>query len=119
MTHGHILICRGQYQFDGIDSVYMSTKKVASLFSGCGGMDLGFEGDFPVHKSSLSSNELEVIKRFNSSDFANLPGANFETIFACDVYEKAQIAWEAFFQRRRDVDGIYHLKSIFYPKAFF
>jgi DNA (cytosine-5)-methyltransferase 1 len=55
----------------------MSKKKVASLFSGCGGMDLGFEGDFPVHKSSLSSHELESIKKFNQSGFANLPEANF------------------------------------------
>ena len=27
--------------------------KLLSLFSGCGGMDLGFEGDFLVHKNSL------------------------------------------------------------------
>ena len=112
MTRGPTPICRGQCQCDGIDSIYMSKKKIASLFSGCGGMDLGFEGDFPIHKSSMSSDELEVTKRFNKSGFANLPEANFETIFACDVYEKAQIAWESFFQPRRDVTGVYHLKSI-------
>ncbi|HEY6083107.1 MAG TPA: hypothetical protein VIU45_06585, partial [Chitinophagaceae bacterium] len=28
--------------------------KVVSLFSGCGGMDLGFEGDFTVHKDSVN-----------------------------------------------------------------
>ena len=105
MTRGPTPICRGQCQCDGIDCIYMSKKKIASLFSGCGGMDLGFEGDFPIHKSSMSSDELEVTKRFNKSGFANLPEANFETIFACDVYEKAQIAWESFFQPRRDVNG--------------
>ena len=93
MTPGHIRIYHGQCQCDGIDCIYMSKKKVASLFSGCGGMDLGFEGNFPVHKSSMSADELNSIKKFNKDDFANLPEANFETIFACDVYEKAQIAW--------------------------
>ena len=112
MTLGHIQIYLGQSQCDGIDCIYMNRKKVASLFSGCGGMDLGFEGNFPVHKSSLSTSELETIKRFSKSGFANIPEANFETIFACDVYEKAQLAWEAFFQSRRDVAGVYNLKSI-------
>ena len=28
--------------------------KVLSLFSGCGGMDLGFEGNFMAHKKSIS-----------------------------------------------------------------
>ena len=75
MTLGHIQIYLGQSQCDGIDCIYMSRKKVASLFSGCGGMDLGFEGNFPVHKSSLSSDELATIKKFNKSDFANIPEA--------------------------------------------
>jgi len=29
-------------------------KKVLSLFSGCGGMDLGFEGGFDVHTKSIN-----------------------------------------------------------------
>ena len=28
--------------------------RVLSLFSGCGGMDLGFEGDFICHRKSIS-----------------------------------------------------------------
>ena len=31
-----------------------STLNLLSLFSGCGGMDLGFEGDFSVLKSSVN-----------------------------------------------------------------
>ena len=30
-----------------------SNIKVASFFSGCGGLDLGFEGGFSVHKNSV------------------------------------------------------------------
>ena len=29
-------------------------KNLLSLFSGCGGMDLGFEGGFKAHKSTLN-----------------------------------------------------------------
>jgi DNA (cytosine-5)-methyltransferase 1 len=90
----------------------MKKKNVASLFSGCGGMDLGFEGNFPVQQASLSSEEIAKVDKFDSSGFANLPKTSFETIFACDVYEKAQIAWEGFFESRREISGIYQLKSI-------
>ena len=31
-----------------------STLNMLSLFSGCGGMDLGFEGDFSVLKTSVN-----------------------------------------------------------------
>ena len=30
-------------------------KKLLSLFSGCGGMDIGFEGDFLVEKSFINT----------------------------------------------------------------
>ena len=30
------------------------SKKVLSLFSGCGGMDLGFEGNFDVLEESVN-----------------------------------------------------------------
>ena len=31
-----------------------NTKRVLSLFTGCGGMDLGFEGGFKVHRKSIN-----------------------------------------------------------------
>ena len=34
----------------------MKTKKLLSLFSGCGGMDIGFEGGFKIPKSTFNTN---------------------------------------------------------------
>jgi DNA (cytosine-5)-methyltransferase 1 len=31
-----------------------SVKRVLSLFSGCGGMDLGMEGDFWIHQDFIN-----------------------------------------------------------------
>jgi DNA (cytosine-5)-methyltransferase 1 len=90
----------------------MSKKNIASLFSGCGGMDLGFEGNFEVHKSGLSSEELKTITKFNKDGFAKLPATNFKLIFACDVYEKAKIAWDSYFSARNYGSEIYHLESV-------
>jgi DNA (cytosine-5)-methyltransferase 1 len=90
----------------------MSNKKVASLFTGCGGMDLGFEGAFPAHKSWLSDSELKRHKNFDKNGFTKLPALEFETIFACDVYPKAKISWERYFGKRRDVSNVYNLESI-------
>lgn len=86
----------------------MSLKLVASLFSGCGGMDLGFEGDFKVPLASLTTEEA----RGRRSAFVEMPKLDFENLFACDVYPKAQAAWESFFRTRREIDGVYRLESV-------
>ena len=90
----------------------MSVKNVASLFTGCGGMDLGFEGGFPAHKSWLSESELKIHKNFDKNGFTKLPTLDFETIFACDVYPKAKVSWERYFGKRRSVANVFNLESI-------
>lgn len=90
----------------------MSVKNVASLFTGCGGMDLGFEGGFPAHKSWLSESELKIHKDFDKNGFTKLPTLDFETIFACDVYPKAKVSWERYFGKRRSVANVFNLESI-------
>ena len=40
---------RGGKDIESLDSL-----RFLSLFSGCGGMDLGFEGDFICHRKSIS-----------------------------------------------------------------
>jgi len=86
----------------------MKTRSVASLFSGCGGMDLGFEGGFSVPRASLTREEAKGRR----SAFVDLPQLEFENVFACDVYSKAQVAWEKFFGEARNVDGVYRLESV-------
>lgn len=90
----------------------MKKIKIASLFSGCGGMDLGFEGDIQAHKSWLSASELDYYKKFSRNQFTRLDPLDFETIFACDVNNKAKIAWDYYFSKRREISNIFEVKSI-------
>jgi DNA (cytosine-5)-methyltransferase 1 len=57
--------------------------KVLSLFSGCGGMDLGFEGGFDLPHLGRS--------------YEKLP---FSTVFACDILPGAKKVWEENFRRQ-------------------
>jgi DNA (cytosine-5)-methyltransferase 1 len=53
------------------------------LFSGCGGMDLGFEGGFIVHRQSV--NEIlhpDFIKKQLPDDFVQLKETSFQTVFS-------------------------------------
>ena len=90
----------------------MSKRKVASLFSGCGGMDLGFEGGFTIHKDSLAPSESKLLKKADTNGYVALPETCFETVFACDVYLKAMAAWNVYFGKRRDVTDVFHAGSI-------
>ncbi len=57
--------------------------KILSLFSGCGGMDLGFEGDFYVHKNSVNYQIHPEWQTYNSrGDFVKLPKTIFNVVFA-------------------------------------
>jgi len=88
----------------------MNARSVASLFSGCGGMDLGFEGDFPVVRPCLTKAENQEFP--GRSRWVDLPRLKFDNLFACDVYPKARVAWNSFFVSRGSDDGIYQLESV-------
>lgn len=88
----------------------MSARSVASLFSGCGGMDLGFEGDFAVVRPSLT--EVESREFPGRTRWVDLPRLKFDNLFACDVYPKAQVAWNNYFARRGSIDQVYQLESV-------
>jgi DNA (cytosine-5)-methyltransferase 1 len=90
----------------------MTKLNLASLFSGCGGMDLGFEGGIQAHKSWLASDELNHYKKFNRNNYTTLDSLNFETIFACDVNHKAKVAWDHYFGKHRNISSIFEVKSI-------
>jgi len=63
--------------------------KVISLFTGIGGMDMGFGGNVVVHKDSITSTEF-VDKPHPVKDFVELRKHNFECVFQNDILEGAK-----------------------------
>lgn len=93
---------------------FMSAKhNLLSLFSGCGGMDLGFTGSF-------FCNEKSVNKKLHSDWIADLRNEKilltstfFETVFANDIRPDAKAAWVSFFSKYySNANERYHLESI-------
>ena len=93
--------------------VFERKLKVLSLFSGCGGMDLGFEGNFNVLKKSINP---EIHPHWMAdevnSNWIRLPKTIFKTIFANDVVPSAKAAWVPYFSKRGASKNIFHLSSI-------
>jgi DNA (cytosine-5)-methyltransferase 1 len=86
---------------------------VLSLFSGCGGMDLGFEGDFEVLASSIN----EVINpdfkdKKTKYGYINLKKTKFKTIFANDILPDARNAWIKYFSKRGNSAEDFYKESI-------
>lgn len=79
--------------------------KVISLFSGCGGLDLGFEGGFDIPKACIK--DLDFVDSEKSEKFI-LKKNPFEIVFCNDVMEEAKIAFEANFKS----NAKYVIKSI-------
>jgi DNA (cytosine-5)-methyltransferase 1 len=95
------------------DKKEKNTLNVLSLFSGCGGMDLGFEGNFAVHKSSV--NEIltpDFIEEESQKDFVHLKKTKFTTIFANDILLDARNAWVNYFAKRGHSAGSFYTDSI-------
>ena len=86
---------------------------VLSLFSGCGGMDLGFEGDFEVLRASINS---KINNHWNvmpiDENWVKLPKNRFHTVFANDIRDDAKAAWTNFFGKRGICTSTYYLDSI-------
>lgn len=87
--------------------------RVLSLFSGCGGMDLGFEGGFTVLKKSVNLSIHPNWKiRQESKGWVRLPDTRFKTVFANDIRPDAKTAWTTYFCRRGTPESTYCLDSI-------
>ena len=87
-------------------------KRLLSLFSGAGVMDLGFEGNFSVLKSHLN---LDINKAWIKKEFDNkiiLKETSFKTVFANDILKPAYSSWVPFFKSRGSDENIYHTESI-------
>lgn len=85
--------------------------KMLSLFSGCGGMDIGFEGGFICHKKSIDPKKNWIDNVINN-DWVQLKKTKFVTVFANDILSEARIAWLNYMQKRGYDDEIYHFQSI-------
>jgi len=69
-----------------------SKYKVLSLFSGIGGMDMGFGGDVIVHQDSISKDFKYTID--TTINFVKLTPTNFEIIFQNDILDGAKKIYE-------------------------
>lgn len=86
---------------------------VLSLFSGCGGMDLGVEGGFRVLSSAVNQDinpNWEITKIDN--DWVKLPKNRFHTVFANDIKQEAKTAWTRYFGKHGIRESTYFLDSI-------
>lgn len=87
--------------------------KVLSLFSGCGGMDLGFEGGFLAHKASVNKDIYKDNIQKHDDNYVLLAKTGFQTVFANDILPFAKSAWcNYFLKNNNNSDDIYHLESI-------
>ncbi len=87
--------------------------RLLSLFSGCGGMDLGFEGDFTCLRKSINTTIHPDWIEKDNGDWVLLRPTEFETVFANDIRPDAKSAWVNFFsQRNNNAQNIYHIDSI-------
>ncbi len=88
-------------------------KRVLSLFSGCGGMDIGFEGGFDCLKSSVNTKIHSDWVEEDKERWVRLKKTGFETAFANDIRPDAKAAWVSYFSSiYENADELYRLESI-------
>lgn len=85
--------------------------RVLSLFSGCGGMDLGFEGGFIANAKSFST-DSPFVERVVRNGWVMLKRTDFTTVFANDILPEAETAWTTYMSRFGHTPEMYHRVSI-------
>ena len=88
-----------------------NTYKVLSLFSGCGGMDLGFEGHFIAHRKSFKPGS-DLIEREIDDNWVMLKKNNFTTVFANDILPEARKTWITYMSRYGYAPETYRPESV-------
>lgn len=87
--------------------------RLLSLFSGCGGMDLGFTGGFECLSKSVNRNIHSDWVKENKGKWVTLKETIFDTVFANDIRQDAQVAWTNYFTKfHKDANDRYKLESI-------
>lgn len=89
-------------------------KRLLSLFSGCGGMDIGFEGGFTCFAKSINRElKPDWIDKDIKGGKVLLKKTIFDTVFANDILAFAKSAWVSYFsQYKLNANDIYDLHSI-------
>lgn len=92
----------------------MKKYRLLSLFSGCGGMDLGFEGGFLTLKRSINENMHPSWIKEDYGNYVRLEERSFKTVFANDIREDAKRAWVNYFEKHGldNANEIYQISSI-------
>ena len=86
---------------------------VLSLFSGCGGMDIGFEGNFKCLRRSVNVDLHPDWIVEGDEKWVILKKTIFDTIFANDIRPDAKAAWVSYFESRKEnANDVYHIESI-------
>lgn len=76
------------------------TIRVLSLFSGCGGMDLGLEGGFLIHKGCINEQtNPDFIEKQERGNLVKLRSTRFQLVFANDILKEARTALDALFRQ--------------------
>lgn len=90
-----------------------SQLNVLSLFSGCGGMDLGFEGGFEIHKHSHNPRVNDHWNvEYKENNRVKIPKTRFNTLFSNDIRSDARTAWTSYFSQRGIDKSAFCLDSI-------
>jgi DNA (cytosine-5)-methyltransferase 1 len=84
--------------FGQLKAKYTDNLNVLSLFSGCGGMDLGFEGGFTTFANSINEALTPhfIDKKIDKNTIL-LKKNKFKTVFANDIFSDARNAWVNYF----------------------
>ena len=93
------------------DTIDDGSLRVLSLFSGCGGMDLGFEGSFFANKRSFAENDPNITLKI-LDEWVKTKKTRFKTVFANDILPEAQIAWITYMQRFGYGEEVFQNNSI-------
>lgn len=106
------IVSDSQLAFNYLQPIKDTKKlRVLSLFSGCGGMDLGFEGDFIAPFKSVAPHPEWIEKQIND-DWVHLRPTDFSLVFANDILKEASLTWTKFMKRYGYDPSIYRTESI-------
>lgn len=95
------------------DNLREKKLRLLSLFSGCGGMDIGFEGNFSCLKKSINIKLHSDWILEDNGEWVTVAPTAFKTVFANDIRPDAKAAWVSYFSKKtKNANELYHLDSI-------